>query len=180
MGMRWYEPRKPSIFSGVPPQEGSEPLLPSPSLPQLPWVAIQAWERLLNTVVTPEPQLPDLCLHIWNTEWAPSVLLPLLIVLAPQHEEWFPAETSPTQLISACLGERSWFWLIWAKPSLEQCSCCTSLAEPHKATFSSPHLLGLSVRCWSHPWASCSCMPSPVKTPSSSGAIPDWTGGKML
>lgn len=123
-------------------------------------------EKDFWTLLWPESHSCLICASVSEIPSGPQVscyCFWLSLVLSIKTcEEWFPAETSPVQLTSACLGERSWFWLIWAKPSLEECSCCTSLAEPHKATFSSPHLSELSARYWSYPWASCSCMPSPV------------------
>lgn len=95
-----------------------------------------------------------------------------LLLSVKTCEEQFAAETSPVQLISLCLGERSSFWLIWAKPSLEECSCCTSLAKPHRATCSSPHLSGLSLRYWSWPWAQENRAATAVHIPPVSRPLP--------
>lgn len=92
-------------------------------------------------------------------------------------EEWFPAETSPVQLTSACLGERSWFWLIWAKPSLEECSCCTSHTKPLSPL---PICQGSRRGTGAVPGHHAAHASPCVKTPSSRWPVPGWTGGTML
>lgn len=131
-----------------------------PSLPQLSWrcnsglssavehgcdpTSPQSHSCLICAYISEIPSRPPVsCYRSWLS----------LLLSVKTCEEQFAAETSPVQLISVCLGERSSSWLIWAKPSLEECSCCTSLAKPHKATCSSPHLSGLSSRYWSWPRA---------------------------